>query len=58
MTSKAVEEAQDEQFKRRKVGDALKGTIGNWFIKKKQFIEAQYQACKVEISFQDHLKNL
>lgn len=34
-TSQAVEEDQEEQLKRRKVGDALKGTIGNLFIKKK-----------------------
>lgn len=35
MTSQAVEEAQEEQFKRRKVCDALKGTIDSLFIKKK-----------------------
>lgn len=47
MTSHTVEEAQEEQFKRRKVGDALKGTIDNLFIKKKQLADAQYQACKI-----------
>lgn len=58
MTSQAVEETQKEQFKRRKVGDALKGTIDSLFIKKKQLADAQYQAFKIEISCQDRLKNL
>lgn len=35
MTSQAIEEAQEEQFKRRKIGEVLKGTIDSLFIKKK-----------------------
>lgn len=53
MTSQEVEEAQEEKFKRRKVGEALKGTIDSLFIKKKQLVDAWYQACKREISCQD-----
>lgn len=58
LTPQAVEESQEEHFKRRKVGDTLKGSIDSLFIKKTQLADAQYQSCKVEISFQDHLKKL
>ncbi|XP_050897187.1 uncharacterized protein LOC127104006 [Lathyrus oleraceus] len=58
MTSRVVEEAQEEQFKRRKLSDPLKWTIDSLFIKKKHLTDAQYQACKMEISFQDQLKKL
>lgn len=40
MTCQAVEEAQKELFERRKVGDALKGTSDNLFVKKKQLADA------------------
>lgn len=36
----------------------MKGTIDSFFIKKKQLVDAQYQACKVEINFQDLLNKL
>lgn len=51
LTLQAVEEAQEEQFKRRKAGDALKGIFDSLFVKKKQLTYAQYQAYKREISF-------
>lgn len=56
MTSQAVEEAQEEHFKRKKVGDVLKGTIDSLFIKEKQLADIQYQAYKREIDCQDQLK--
>ncbi|XP_050895583.1 uncharacterized protein LOC127102222 [Lathyrus oleraceus] len=40
MTSQEVEGAQEGQFKRRKVGDTLKGTIDSLFAKKKQLVDA------------------
>lgn len=40
MTSQAVEEDQEEQVKRRKVGNACKGTIVSLFSKKKQLANA------------------
>lgn len=35
VTSQTVEESQEEPFKRRKLGDALKVTIESLFVKKK-----------------------
>ena len=58
MTLKAVEEVQEEQIKRMKVGEALKGDFDSLFSKKKHLADTQYQACEIEISFQDHLKKL
>lgn len=42
MTSQVVEEAQEEQIKRREVGDSLKGTIYILFAKKRQLADTKY----------------
>lgn len=51
MKSQAVEEDQEEQFKRRKLGDTLKGAIDCLFIKKKQLknFRKQLEGCKKEM---------
>lgn len=55
---KANIDIQIEQYKRRKVGEVLKGTCENLEAKKKQLAEAQYQTCKMEINYEDQIKNL
>ncbi|XP_050895223.1 uncharacterized protein LOC127101821 [Lathyrus oleraceus] len=47
-----------EQNKRRKVGEALNGTYDTLATKKKQLAEAQYCTCKLEIDYQNQIKNL
>lgn len=41
-----------EQNKRRKVGEALKGTYDGLSVKKKQLVETQYQVSKMELKLQ------
>ncbi|XP_050914825.1 uncharacterized protein LOC127129745 [Lathyrus oleraceus] len=55
---KAVEEFQAEQNKKRKMGEALKGTYDSLSTKKKQLDEAQYQASNMEINSKDQLRKL
>lgn len=54
----ADNKVQVELHKRRKVGEALKGTCGSMSGKKKQLAEAQYQACKVELNYKEKIKKL
>lgn len=56
--AKTAKEIQEEQHKRRKVGDALKGTIEILFVKRKQVSATQYKVCKTETNCQDQLKRL
>lgn len=53
-----AKEIQEEQRKRRKVGDALKGSIKSLSLKKKQLAATQYKVCETEINCQDQLKRL
>lgn len=55
---KAIEDAQLEQHKRRKVGETLEGTYDGLSTKKKQLTKTQYQASKMEISYKAQLKEL
>lgn len=57
-TLQADNEVQAELYKRRKVGEALKGTCDSLSSKKKQLAENQYQACKLEINYKDKIKKL
>lgn len=57
MTSQTVEEAHEEQFKRRKVGDTLKGTIANLFIKK-ELKEENSRTKKLEVSLSQRYTEL
>lgn len=54
----ADNEVQFELYKRRKVGEALKGTRASLSAKKKQLAETQYQACKVELNYNEQIKKL
>ncbi|XP_050909241.1 uncharacterized protein LOC127123017 [Lathyrus oleraceus] len=56
--AKSTKEIQEEQHKRRKVGDALKGSIKSLSVKRKQLAATQYKVCKTEINCQDQLKRL
>lgn len=47
-----------EQNKIRKVGEALKGTYDGLCAKKKQLVETQYQASKMELNYKAQLDNL
>lgn len=51
-------EVQAELYKRRKVGEALKGTCASLSAKKKQLAENQYQAYKLEINYKEQIKKL
>lgn len=56
--NKADTDIHIEQNKRRKVGDALKGSFETIANKKKELAEAQYRACKREIDYQGQIKTL
>ncbi|XP_050878087.1 uncharacterized protein LOC127081902 [Lathyrus oleraceus] len=56
--NKADTDIQIEQNKRRKVGDALKGSFETIANKKKELAEAQNRACKREIDYQGQIKSL
>ncbi|XP_050904656.1 uncharacterized protein LOC127118487 [Lathyrus oleraceus] len=51
-------EVQAELYKRRKIGDTLKGTCASLSAKKKQLVETQYQTCKLEIYYKEQIKKL
>lgn len=55
---KADTNVQIKQHKRRKIGEFLKGTYENLAAKKKQLAEAQYRTCKMEINYQNQIRNL
>ncbi|XP_050916426.1 uncharacterized protein LOC127131551 [Lathyrus oleraceus] len=55
MTTKEI---QEEQHKRRKVGEALMGTYESLSLKKKQLVVPQYKVFKTKINCQDQLKKL
>lgn len=54
----ADNKVQAELHKRRKVGEALKGTCVSQLAKKKQLEETKYQACKLEINYKEQIKKL
>lgn len=55
---KTAKEIHKKQYKRRNVGEALKGTYKSLSVKKKKLAEAQYEVWKIEINCQDQLKKL
>lgn len=56
--TKTAEEIQEEQHKRRKVGDDLEGTIESLSVRRKQLATTQYLVCETEINCQDQLRRL
>ena len=57
-TLQADNKVQAELYKRRKVGEALKGTCVSQSAKKKQLAETKYQACILEINYKVQIKKL